>query len=168
MRGAVDKRIKRGLGAEFVEEDDPILQAARVQIDEYFAGIRETFNIPLLMVGSDFQKSVWKALLEVPYGETISYLQLSQCIDNVKAIRAVAAANGANAISLIIPCHRIIGSNGDLVGYGGVLMSLGLLSAFFPWSASALAWPEEWLTILVWSILGAMLLLRYERNKTSS
>jgi methylated-DNA-[protein]-cysteine S-methyltransferase len=88
MRGAVDKRIKRGLGAEFVEEDDPILQAARVQIDEYFAGIRETFNIPLLMVGSDFQKSVWKALLEVPYGETISYLQLSQCIDNVKAIRA--------------------------------------------------------------------------------
>lgn len=121
MRGVVDKRIKRGLGAEFVEEDDPILQAARVQIDEYFAGIRETFNIPLLMVGSDFQKSVWKALLEVPYGETISYLQSSQCIDNVKAIRAVAAANGANAISLIIPCHRIIGSNGDLVGYGGGL-----------------------------------------------
>lgn len=121
MRGAVDKRIKQGLGAEFVEADDPILQATRAQIDEYFAGTRKTFNIPLLMVGSDFQKSVWNALLEVPYGETSSYLQLSKRIDKVKAVRAVAAANGANAMSLIIPCHRIIGSNGDLVGYGGGL-----------------------------------------------
>jgi len=121
MRAAVDKRLKKGLQAAFVEQDDTILQAVRVQIDEYFTGTRKVFDVPFLMVGSDFQKSVWQALLEVPYGETSSYLELSKRIDNVKAVRAVAAANGANAMSLIIPCHRIIGSNGDLVGYGGGL-----------------------------------------------
>ena len=115
MRDAVDKRLKQGLQAEFVEQDDPTLQAARTEIDKYFSATLKVFDIPLLMVGSDFQKSVWQALLEVPYGETSSYLELSRRIGNVKAVRAVAAANGANAISLIIPCHRIIGSNGDLV-----------------------------------------------------
>ena len=121
MRDAVDKRLKQGLQAEFVEQDDPTLQAARTEIDKYFAATLKVFDIPLLMVGSDFQKSVWQALLEVPYGETSSYLELSRRIGNVKAVRAVAAANGANAMSLIIPCHRFIGSNGDLVGYGGGL-----------------------------------------------
>jgi methylated-DNA-[protein]-cysteine S-methyltransferase len=121
MRAAVDQRLKKGLEAEFVEQDDATLQAARVQIEDYFCGTRKLFDIPLLMVGSDFQKTVWQALLEIPYGETSSYLQLSKRIGNAKAVRAVAAANGANAISLIIPCHRIIGSNGALVGYGGGL-----------------------------------------------
>jgi len=73
------------------------------------------------MLGSDFQKSVWKALLEIPYGKTASYLELAKKIGNEKAVRAVANANGANAIGIIIPCHRIIGSDGSLTGYGGGL-----------------------------------------------
>ena len=121
MRGAVDKRIKQGLQAEFVDRDDWVLQAARSQLDEYLAGNRKVFDLPLLLIGSDFQESVWRALIEVPYGETSSYLQLSQHIGNIKAVCAVASANGANAIAIIVPCHRIIGSNGDLVGYGGGL-----------------------------------------------
>ncbi|HIP27800.1 MAG TPA: methylated-DNA--[protein]-cysteine S-methyltransferase, partial [Sulfurovum sp.] len=76
---------------------------------------------PLLMVGTDFQRSVWDGLIKIPYGTTASYLELSKNIDNEKAVRAVASANGANAISILIPCHRIIGSNGDLVGYAGGL-----------------------------------------------
>ena len=73
------------------------------------------------MVGTDFQKSVWNALLKVPYGTTSSYLQLAKVINNAKAVRAVASANGANSMAIIIPCHRIIGSNGELVGYAGGL-----------------------------------------------
>jgi methylated-DNA-[protein]-cysteine S-methyltransferase len=121
MRGGVDKRVKQGLDAEYVEQDDSTLQSVRVQIDEYFSGTRRLFDIALLMVGSDFQKLVWNTLLDVSYGQTSSYLELSKKIGNAKAVRAVAAANGANAMSLIIPCYRIIGSNADLVGYGGGL-----------------------------------------------
>ena len=121
MRTTVDNRIKKILDAEFVEQDDDILQKTRNQLDEYLSREREEFDIPLLMVGSDFQKSVWDGLLKVPYGTTSSYLQLAKNIGNEKAVRAVANANGANAIGIIIPCHRIIGSNGELVGYGGGL-----------------------------------------------
>lgn len=121
MRAAVDRRLKQGLGAEFVEQDNDLLQATRQQVDEYLLGDRKQFDLPLTMVGSEFQKQVWLALLSVPYGATSSYLELSQKVDNVKAVRAVAAANGANGMALIIPCHRIIGANGDLVGYGGGL-----------------------------------------------
>lgn len=121
MRTTVDNRIKRGLKAEFVEQDDDILGAARSQLDEYFLGQRREFDLPLLMVGSDFQKAVWRALLEIPYGETASYLELARRMQRETAVRAVASANGANAMSIIIPCHRIIGSNGELVGYGGGL-----------------------------------------------
>lgn len=121
MRATVDRRLEQGLDAEFVELDNELLQASRQQIDEYLLGDRKQFDLPLLMVGSEFQKQVWRALLTVAYGETSSYLELSHRIDNVKAVRAVASANGANAIALIIPCHRIIGANGDLVGYGGGL-----------------------------------------------
>jgi methylated-DNA-[protein]-cysteine S-methyltransferase len=88
---------------------------------DYFAHERKDFNIPLLTVGTDFQKSVWEGLIKIPYGTTASYLELSKNIGNEKAVRAVASANGANAISILIPCHRIIGSNGDLVGYAGGL-----------------------------------------------
>ena len=121
MRQTVDNRIKKGLNAEFVELDDEILEKTRIQMDEYLSGDRKEFDIPLLMVGSDFQKSVWNALIKVPYGTTSTYLQLAKDINNEKAVRAVANANGANSIGLIIPCHRIIGSNGELVGYGGGL-----------------------------------------------
>jgi len=121
MRTTVDNRIRNGLKAEFVEQDDEVLIKAKKQLDEYLNGNRREFNIPLLMVGTDFQKSVWNALMKVSYGATSTYLQLAKNIDNEKAVRAVANANGANSIGLIIPCHRIIGSDGELVGYGGGL-----------------------------------------------
>jgi methylated-DNA-[protein]-cysteine S-methyltransferase len=118
-RDAVDNRIKKGLAADFVEQDDEVMQLTRSQIDEYFLGKRTEFDLPLLMVGTDFQKQVWDALIKIPYGQTSSYLQLARSINNEKAVRAVAAANGANSMSIIIPCHRIIGSNGDMTGYAG-------------------------------------------------
>ncbi len=121
MRKTDDDRIKKGLNAEFVENDNQILEKTRKQIDEYLNGDRKKFDIPLLMVGTDFQKSVWNALMKVPYGTTSTYLQLAKNINNEKAVRAVANANGANSIGLIVPCHRIIGSDGELVGYGGGL-----------------------------------------------
>jgi methylated-DNA-[protein]-cysteine S-methyltransferase len=91
------------------------------QLDEYFAGTRVEFNIDTAQVGTAFQQTVWAALSNIPYGKTISYMELSKRIGNVKAIRAVGTANGNNSISIIIPCHRVIGSNGTLVGYGGDL-----------------------------------------------
>ena len=121
MRNTVDARLRKGLKAEFVERDSDVLQRAGEQLDEYFAGDREVFDIPLLTVGTDFQKSVWEAIMRVPYGATSTYLQLADDIGNRKAVRAVAGANGANAIAVIIPCHRIIGSSGELMGYGGGL-----------------------------------------------
>lgn len=119
MRATVDNRIKKGLAADFVEKNDDVLSKARVQLDEYLNGDRISFDIPVLMVGTDFQKRVWEALMKIPYGKTASYLYIAKFINKEKAVRAVAGANGANSISLIIPCHRIIGSNGELVGYGG-------------------------------------------------
>ena len=119
MRKTVDNRLKKGLNAEFVEEDSDVLQTTKEQLLEYLSGHRVSFDIPIVMVGTTFQKSVWNALLKVPYGQTSTYLELAKNINNEKAVRAVAQANGANAISVIIPCHRIIGSDGELVGYGG-------------------------------------------------
>jgi methylated-DNA-[protein]-cysteine S-methyltransferase len=121
MRKAVDDRIKKGLNAKFVEHDDEILKKTREQLDEYLNGDRKEFDIPLLMVGTDFQKSVWDALMKVHFGTTSTYLQIAKNINNEKAVRAVANANGANSISIIVPCHRIIGSDGELIGYGGGL-----------------------------------------------
>ena len=123
MRTTVDNRIKKGLNAQFVEladgDDDAILLTAKAQLGEYLSGARREFDIPLLMVGTDFQKSVWNALMKVPYGTTSTYRQLAESVNNQKAVRAVAGANGANAIGVIIPCHRIIESNGGIGGYGG-------------------------------------------------
>ena len=121
MRETVDNRLKNGFKAKFVECDDDILKETRKQLDEYFDMTRKVFTIPLITVGTNFQKSVWEALLKVPYGTTSSYLHLAKDINNEKAVRAVASANGANSIGIIIPCHRIIGSNGKLTGYGGGL-----------------------------------------------
>jgi methylated-DNA-[protein]-cysteine S-methyltransferase len=121
MRTTIDNRIRNGLKADYVENGDEIINKAIEQLDEYLRGDRNKFDIPLLMVGTQFQKSVWNALMKVPYGLTSTYLQLAENVNNKKAVRAVANANGANAISLIIPCHRIIGSNGKLVGYAGGL-----------------------------------------------
>ncbi len=121
LRTTVDDRLKLGLDAVFIEQDDEILKETRKQLDEYFDKTRKSFDIPMITVGTDFQKSVWNALLNVPYATTSTYLQLAKDIKNDKAVRAVANANGANAIAIIIPCHRIIGSNGKLTGYAGGL-----------------------------------------------
>ena len=121
MRNAVDDRIKKGLNADFIEEDSEIIEKTRTELDEYFKENRREFDVPIQIVGTDFQKSVWNALLKVAYGTTSTYLQLAKDINNEKAVRAVAGANGANAIAIIIPCHRIIGSSGELVGYAGGL-----------------------------------------------
>ncbi|WP_457610080.1 methylated-DNA--[protein]-cysteine S-methyltransferase [Lutibacter sp.] len=97
------------------------LQNCVEQLDEYFNGNRTEFNLKLNPQGTDFQKRVWKELLNVPYGKTRSYLEQSKKLGDVKAIRAVASANGKNPIWIVIPCHRIIGSNGSLTGYAGGL-----------------------------------------------
>ncbi|MFT5706198.1 MAG: methylated-DNA-[protein]-cysteine S-methyltransferase [Oceanospirillaceae bacterium] len=123
MRNAVDNRIKRLLDASYVEQTDNIIAQTKTELVEYFSGTRQKFDVPLLLVGTNFQQSVWQQLLKVKYGTTSSYLSLAQAMDNAKAIRAVAAANGANGISIIVPCHRIIGSDGKLVGYAGGLSS---------------------------------------------
>ncbi len=121
MRASIDKRIQKGLKVKYFEEDSSIIKQTILQFNEYFEEKSKVFNIPILLVGTDFQKKVWEALIRIPYGKTDSYLGLSKKLENEKAVRAVATANGANAISIIVPCHRIIGSNGNLVGYAGGL-----------------------------------------------
>ncbi|MDX1585237.1 MAG: methylated-DNA--[protein]-cysteine S-methyltransferase [Balneolaceae bacterium] len=115
-------------GLAFVDEDneasdsdtkpDLMMEAIR-QLNAYFEGKREEFDLPLSPEGTDFQLRVWKKLQEIPYGSTTTYSQLSQKMGNPKAIRAIGRANGQNPIPIIIPCHRVIGANNDLVGYAG-------------------------------------------------
>lgn len=119
MRGQVDKRIQTALNAVYFEKETPVIRAAQLQIKSYLKGSLTKFSLPIEMIGTSFQLSVWKALLTIPYGSTISYLELAQKIGDKKAVRAVAAANGANALALMIPCHRVIGSNNKLMGYAG-------------------------------------------------
>ena len=121
MRTTIDTRIKKGLQVDFVAETSTVIEKTKVQLTDYFNGKRTDFDIDLLLVGTDFQKTVWRELLQIPYGKTYSYLTLSKKLQNEKAIRAIASANGANAISILVPCHRIIGSDGKLVGYAGGL-----------------------------------------------
>lgn len=97
------------------------LHAVARQLDEYFTGTRRQFEVPLHPSGTPFQLEVWGALLAIPYGETASYADIARRIGRPRAVRAVGAANGANPLSIIVPCHRVIGSHGDLVGYGGGL-----------------------------------------------
>lgn len=120
-RDMVDIRLRKNLQAIYEERVSDITGKAAKQLDEYFDGKRRTFDIPLLFVGTDFQKKVWHKLLEIPYGTTLSYGELAQHLDMPKAVRAVANANGANAISIFAPCHRVIGSDHTLTGYGGGL-----------------------------------------------
>ncbi|MCR9263441.1 MAG: methylated-DNA--[protein]-cysteine S-methyltransferase [Flavobacteriaceae bacterium] len=98
-----------------------VLEDAVYQFKEYFEGSRKQFDLKLNPSGTDFQKKVWDALLEIPFGKTISYLELSKRLGDVKAIRAVASANGKNPLWIVVPCHRVIGTNGDLTGYAGGL-----------------------------------------------
>ena len=120
-RASVDQRLQRILNAEYVEGSSEVIEMARQQLDEYFLSKRHEFDITILFVGTDFQKKVWNELLKIPYGTTVSYGELSRRIGMPNAVRAVANANAVNAISIIAPCHRVIGSNGSLTGYGGGL-----------------------------------------------
>ncbi|MBT9186863.1 methylated-DNA--[protein]-cysteine S-methyltransferase [Zobellia russellii] len=118
-----------GLAAITVLDEDKSLSVdvpvhlveAAEQLEQYFAGTRSDFDIKLNPEGTDFQKRVWEALLEIPFGKTVSYLDLSKTLGDVKAIRAVAAANGKNPLWIVVPCHRVIGSDGSLTGYAGGL-----------------------------------------------
>lgn len=119
--GHVDNRLRRLFDAEFEEGSSAVTDRAVAQLDEYFGGRRSRFDIPLLFAGTDFQKKVWNELLAIPYGTTISYAEMACRIAMPKAVRAVANANGANSISIFAPCHRVIGSDHTLTGYGGGL-----------------------------------------------
>lgn len=115
------RRLGRLLGTDFTEGTTSIIERAVSQLDEYFAGKRREFDLPLLFVGTEFQKKVWETLLTIPYGQTVTYSEMARLIGMSSAVRAVAAAVGANAISIIAPCHRIIGRSGSLTGYAGGL-----------------------------------------------
>ena len=134
-------RIKRLLKAELVyitsvqektellakasdlQDSLSVLDKTEKELAEYFAGSRKSFNIPLLLVGTDFQKSVWQALQEIPYGEVVTYMDIAHLIGNPKGVRAVSQAIGSNPLSILIPCHRVVGSNGSLTGYAGGLVA---------------------------------------------
>ncbi len=122
MRKSIDNRIAQGLSANWEEvEKDEVIDFTISELSLYFNQKLQKFSVPLLFVGTKFQKEVWSTLLKIEYGKTQSYAELAKSLGNIKAIRAVATANGANAISILVPCHRIIGSNGELVGYAGGL-----------------------------------------------
>ena len=114
-------RIAKGLGCPTESAMSACNEKAIKQLDDYFSGKRTEFEIPLLFVGTTFQKEVWRHLLDIPYATTESYSSLSLRVGNPSAVRAVANANGANAISIFVPCHRVIGSSGNLTGYAGGL-----------------------------------------------
>jgi methylated-DNA-[protein]-cysteine S-methyltransferase len=120
-RNEVDYRILNGLNAAFEEKETDLVKETKRQLEAYFSKTNTAFDLPLLFVGTDFQQAVWKALQQVPFGKTQTYMGLSKQMNNPKAIRAVAGANGANSLAIIIPCHRIIGSNQELIGYAGGL-----------------------------------------------
>lgn len=120
-RSRVDRRLKRWLKADFEEGTSEVLERAVEQLDEYFIGERELFYIQLLYAGTCFQQKVWGELLNIPFGQTVSYGEIARRIGMPNAVRAVANAIGANAISVIVPCHRVVGGNGLLTGYAGGL-----------------------------------------------
>ena len=107
--------------AGWIESSAGSLEEAARQLREYFSGARKEFDLPLAPEGTDFQRAVWRELQNIPYGDTISYGELARRIGNSNASRAVGAANGANPIPIVIPCHRVIGANGKLTGFGGGL-----------------------------------------------
>lgn len=128
-RKRMDPRIEKRLNAEMEEGESPVITLAAKELTEYFARQRTTFDVPLLLAGTDFQTRVWNQLLTIPYGQTLSYGELALQMGCPKAVRAVANANGANVLSLFIPCHRVVGSDGSLTGYAGGLEAKKLLLA---------------------------------------
>ena len=117
----IERANRVRLGELRAADDNPVLLETERQLTEYFAGQRDRFELELEFTGTDFQKQVWRALLTIPFGETRSYSQIAQQIGNPSAVRAVGAANGRNPISIIAPCHRVIGASGGLTGFAGGL-----------------------------------------------
>lgn len=117
--GRVERRLRATLKAEMAEGTGEAIGEAAAQLDQYFGGTRTAFHIPLLFAGTPFQQKVWRGLLDVPYGATIPYGTLARRLGQPTAARAVAAAVGANAMSIVVPCHRIVGADGSLTGFGG-------------------------------------------------
>jgi AraC family transcriptional regulator of adaptative response/methylated-DNA-[protein]-cysteine methyltransferase len=114
-------RVRRAVGCELVPGESPVFDQLSAQLDEYFQGRRREFTVPLHVPGTPFQMKVWAELQRIPSGTPTSYARLAETIGQPNAVRAVARANGDNRIAILIPCHRVIGSNGELVGYGGGL-----------------------------------------------
>jgi methylated-DNA-[protein]-cysteine S-methyltransferase len=112
-------RVK--LPALKLDAQQPILLEAERQLSEYFSGTRTEFELPLELNGSEFQKRVWRALREIPFGQTTSYLDLAKAVGSARAVRAIGAANGKNPLSIIVPCHRVVGATGSLTGFAGGL-----------------------------------------------
>jgi len=122
MRSAIDRRIQNEIGVGYIEiQGNKLIAEVIRQLESYFKGDLKEFDVPLRFCGTAFQIDVWNGLLKVPYGETMSYSELASMISRFGSTRAVATANGANAISILVPCHRIIGSDGELRGYAGGL-----------------------------------------------
>lgn len=115
------KKLAKDLNANIVEQENKHFGLLKKELEAYFNHDLKIFTVPLDLVGTEFQKKVWQALLTIPYGKTVSYLQQSESMGNPLSIRAVANANGMNKIAIIVPCHRVIGSNGKLTGYAGGL-----------------------------------------------
>lgn len=115
------QRLMRLLKADFEEKESETIRQATSQLDEYFDGKRKEFDLKMRLAGTDFQQSVWRTLMEIPYGETRSYMQIAERIGNPKGVRAVAQTIGANGLSIIVPCHRVIGANHSLTGFAGGL-----------------------------------------------
>lgn len=120
MIGFPKGKMRRDPEPDWIYNEKP-LENARRQLEEYFAGSRKDFDLPVILNGTEFQVAVLKALQQIPYGETVSYGEIAKRIGRPRAVRAVGAANGRNPIPIVVPCHRVIGSSGDLTGFGGGL-----------------------------------------------
>ena len=117
--GAITRVTWSKIPSDALEGETPLILQCKKQLEEYFAGERKTFDLPLAPKGTAFQQKVWKALTEIPYGETRTYGEIAAAVGNPKGARAVGMANNKNPIGIIIPCHRVVGANGKLVGYAG-------------------------------------------------
>ena len=141
-RAAALNRLTRLTKLPMVEDASSVIDFAQVQLEEYFDQRREMFTIPLRLIGSEFQTRVWHALTKIPYGKTISYGEIAREVNSPKAVRAVGGAVGANPLSIIIPCHRVVGANASITGYGGgyaakrrlLALELGLSADELPFS----------------------------------
>lgn len=127
-RNAVDYRLCHALKARYQEGTSPVIESAMAQLEEYWHTRRTSFDVPLLKIGTDFQQRVWEELLTIPYGDTVTYADIACAVGRPNAVRAVANAVGGNPLSVLIPCHRVVGANHKFTGYaGGVEAKMNLL-----------------------------------------